>query len=124
MVLITTISPLALPTTWTFTGLWASINLSHFLAFTTSMTRVLLGSSNRTNLPSEVTIPKVVVVVVTGHSVDSVVVFVVVVLDEFSVGLVVSADRFSVCVVLHAASTSVPFQVVVVVVSVRGSCAH
>src|SRR5689334_8732058 len=86
------------------------------LFFTISTTRVLLASSNATYLPSGVIRPKLVVVVLIGHSVTS---RVVSVLDvAFSVVVLV-------CEVWHPASTSVPLIVVLVVVSVVWvCCAH
>ena len=70
----TIVSPLAVPTTRTVTGFFPSMSLFHArFDFTISMILVLLGLSKRTNLPSEVRSPKVVVVVVTGHSLESLV---------------------------------------------------
>src|ERR1051326_5266539 len=104
----------------TFTGCLLARFLLHFLlCLTTSMIFVLLGSSKVTYWPSGVMRPKVVVVVVTGHSVVYVFVFVVVVLVVFSSGCDVSVvSRFAVWVVRHPASTRVPFQVLLDVVVV------
>src|SRR5688500_7583748 len=120
-------SPLAVPLTFTKMGP-RSARLKALFPLTISTTRVLLGSSKRTNFPSRVSSPKAVVVVVTGQPTVSVCVVWVLVLTP----PVASGDRVvsvrSVRVVWQAASTSVPFQlvfVVVVRVSVRlCSCAN
>src|SRR5437879_3348474 len=85
------------------------------LLFTISTTRVLPVSSRRTYFPSGINRPKLVEVVVTGHSVTHLLVSVFV----FPASLVDLT-----CVVRHPSSTSVPLIVVVVVVSVWVGCAQ
>ena len=71
---ITSTSPFGMPTTRTLIGWPPCMSRCQFLlALITSTTFVLLGSSNRTYCPSGDTRPKFVVVVVTGHSIFSVV---------------------------------------------------
>src|ERR1017187_6476831 len=76
--LITIRSPLGIATTRTMTGLCPLMSLLQtLLDFIISTTLVLLASSKRTILPSGVSRPKEVVVVVAGQSVTTFVVTVV-----------------------------------------------
>jgi len=91
--------------------------LKELFDLTNSTTRALLGLSKRMKRPSDVINPKLLVDALTGHSTFSARVVSVRVVMLRS-GLIWVASRCSVFVLWHEASTSVPFQVVLVVVVV------